>query len=287
MKHLVIGASGMIGWHLYNQLKDAGEDVIGTYYEHQTDEDYIYLDLQNIDEDLREFDVVYVPAGWTDVNGCEIDQRKSFEINVRGISSLVNNLPPKATLVYFSTGYVFGDEIPSGRMWTEYDLPDPINVYGYHKLQAEHFIMSYLDDYLIVRTMFVYGYDPQEKNFVYQTYKFLSENMTYIASPHQWGNPTYVPELVRELLFLVNSKASGILHLGGPTNITKRDWALLVAKCFELDKNLIPDYDLLVPMTANAQRPLYAGVESVHYDLEVTPKAGLEDMKQWMTDIKT
>src|SRR5688572_6162993 len=151
MKHLVVGASGQIGGAVYKSLVEKNSDVLGTYYA-QPARGMRKLD---INERARLFklvkevspDVIYACAGLTNVDRCEADPKESFRVNVVGAANLVeaaNRVGAK--LVLLSSDYIFdGDHGP----YDVDDLPNPLNVYGYHKLVTEQHVATVAEDYLI------------------------------------------------------------------------------------------------------------------------------------------
>jgi len=62
--------------------------------------------------------------------------------------------------IHISTDYVFDGT--KGALYTEDDLPQPINAYGASKRAGEEILMQSGADYIIVRTAWLYGKEGQE-----------------------------------------------------------------------------------------------------------------------------
>ena len=95
-------------------------------------------------------------AAMTNVVVCELDKPKAYETNVTGTMNLIKamkNIVPKAKLIYVSTPCVFAGEL--NKEYSEYDLPNPVNFYGFTKAIAEQAVQSSGLDYLIIRANFV------------------------------------------------------------------------------------------------------------------------------------
>lgn len=261
-KYLVIGASGLIGSHLYKCLVDQGANVIGTYF-NDKQENLIYLDMCNVDLvnnlfDSYEFDVVLLPAANPNVEWCEKNPEKSFEINVIGTSNIIKQCKKRKTkLVFYSSEYVFdGKNGP----YSEEDIPNPINIYGKHKLISEYEIMKNLSNYLILRTTVVFGKEKKEKNFVYGLIYKTSRKEKIFVPNDQISSPTYVQTIVTMTFDLINNKSVGIYHVAGSNILDRYNFALKIADEFNLNK------DYIIPVSSSqlnqsAKRPLNAGLK--------------------------
>jgi len=65
-----------------------------------------------------------------------------------------------AKLIFISSECVFDGE---KEFYNENDAVCPLSVYGKQKAQSEKWIQGNLDDYVIIRSMSVYGWDPLTK----------------------------------------------------------------------------------------------------------------------------
>lgn len=260
--HLVIGGSGQIGHHLFNVLKTA-ENVYGTYLNHPEDH-LIHLDINsyaNTKKVLCELKpaVVYCPAYISNVDYCEQNPEETYLTNGLGLWNVIKIATEiGARLVYFSSDYIFdGKNGP----YREDDLPNPICVYGHQKLIGEHAIMRSTDDYLIVRSTVIYSWESQGKNFIYRLLNSLEKGLRIQVPTDQIGNPTYGPDLAQAVIDLVEDQAVGIFNITGQDRLNRYEFAVEVAKTFDMDPNLI------LPVTTDqlkqaARRPLNAGLIS-------------------------
>ena len=232
MKSLVIGASGQVGALLLRGARRDG-DCVGTYCNHAAP-DLEPLDLRDgaaVAELIRvqKPDVCYLPAALTHVDRAENQREECRAINVGGVEHVVEALAKTpATLVFFSTEHVFGER---QRPWRENEPTCPLSVYAASKVAAEQLIRARLPKrHLIVRTSWVFGPDPQEKNFLYRVRRTLGAGGPLLVSPGQWGQPTFGPDLARTARRLVRLKARGTVHVVGPVAMTRLNWALMLAQ---------------------------------------------------------
>lgn len=262
MKHLVVGASGQIGGAVFKSLVEKNSDVTGTWHT-QPARGMRKLD---INERSRLFklvkevspDVIYACAGLTNVDRCETDAKESFRVNVIGMANLVESANRAgAKLVLLSSDYIFdGDCGP----YAVNDLPNPLNVYGYHKLVAEQHVATSAMNYLIVRTTVVYGWEVVGKNFIARLIHKLSQKQKVRVPNDQIGTPTYNRNFARALIELVGMNENGVFHIGGSTSTDRYGFAVKAAQVFGLDSRLIHACST-EELKQNARRPLKAGLK--------------------------
>ena len=277
--HLIIGASGQVGEHLFRAARDAGFEASGTHHSRpvpgmqwldicdQTEVQSLILKLPPA--------VVYLPASLSNVDYCELHPEEGYATNVVGVRNIVKTVNDVgAKLVYFSSDYVFdGKNGP----YYEDDPANPICEYGRQKLISEHYVALHARDYLIVRTTVVYGWERQGKNFLYRLLNTLKAGQTLRVPVDQVGNPTYAPNLARAVVELALSDAVGVYHVVGPERVNRYEFACEAASVFKLDRNLIQPV-ATSELGQTAPRPLNAGmvVDKVATKL-TTPLMGYRD----------
>lgn len=228
MRILVVGASGLVGSHVYFEAKQRGWEVLGTYRSHPV-ESLTRLDLGDLGatrrllEDFRP-DCVIHAAGWTWVDGCEKDQDRAYRENCEQPEMLARLCREQGCrFVYFSTTYVFdGKHGP----YDEKATPNPINVYAKSKWMAEQRVQTVMEGQaLIPRVICVWGREAQGKNFVYQVIKALREDRPLTLPSDQVGNPTWAGDIAWWLLELIDEGERGIWNLAGDLeNCTRVEW---------------------------------------------------------------
>jgi len=260
-RYLVIGGSGLVGEHLVRHLSLSDENPIVTYLSNPipTAEHLDICDAPKINEFLERFnpEIVFLPAALTNVDFCEKDHARSYQINVRGVKNVVNTLNKiGGRLIYFSTDYIFdGTTGPYG----EDSTANPISEYGRQKLEAEHYIALTSLNYLIIRTTVVYGWERQGKNFVYRLVNSLRDGITVKVPSDQLGTPTYAPELAKSAVSLSMTNLNGVVNVAGSDCISRYEFALKVARTFKLESNLIVPVPT-IELNQAAKRPLLAGL---------------------------
>jgi len=130
----------------------------------------------------------------------------------------------QATLVHISTDYVFNG-LKAGA-WTEEDLPDPVNYYGFTKLEGEKPVLAY-EGGLVIRTSWLFGRGG--RNFVDTVAAKLKAGETLEVVDDQHGCPTSTPVLAEAILNLIQASARGLFHFCQPPATTWFDLAEFIA----------------------------------------------------------
>lgn len=259
--HLVIGASGLVGANLLERLRQAGLEAGGTFF-HFPQPGLFPLDIRNGQEVLELVErlrpeVIYLPAGFTHVDRCETERDAAYAVNVEGTWNVVRAANrANACLVFFSSDYVFdGKNGP----YEETACPRPLSEYGRQKVLGELVVALQAQNYLIVRTTVVYGWEPQGKNFVQRLLTSLREGRRVRVPQDQVGTPTYAPNLAAAVVELVASGERGLFHIAGPGRVSRYDFACAAAQQFHLDVSLIEPVST-PELEQPAPRPLQAGL---------------------------
>ena len=264
LRAVVIGGSGQIGGWLLRTLEARGHQAVGTYstvaYPGLTQ-----LDAADLDGAARwvrdqKPDVVFYPAGFTWVDGCERDPAKARAANVEQPMNLAKAAADLgARFVYFSTDYVFdGHDGP----YTEASVPNALSAYGQSKLECEQALAERLGDrQLTARTAWVFGPERQGKNFSYQLAKALSAGKPLECPSDQVSNPSYGPDVAKAVVTLVEGNHSGLIHVAGPEVMDRVAFAKALAAGFDLDPGLITGRTT-AELGQGAPRPLSGGLLS-------------------------
>jgi dTDP-4-dehydrorhamnose reductase len=257
MKILVIGASGLVGSALMQELEG---EVYGTYIENASEKDnYFFLDITNkdaVNELLKKLvpDLVVLTAAFTWVDGCEEFKDKAYKINVKGTKNVVDACKEiNAKLVFFSSDYIFDG---SGGPYDEQAVINPLNYYGETKAAGEKLIKK-LRRYLIIRTTWVFDW-PEEKNFFSRLIRSLKTGERAKVPHDQFGNPTYAINLAQAVNELIKKEKCGTYNVVGKDYMSRYDFACRIASFFGLNEKLIIPVSTQ-ELNQKARRPKKAG----------------------------
>jgi len=212
---LIFGGSGFLGSVLRRHLK-ARNIPFHSPTSNQCDIRDKNALRRWIDEVAPE--VVINCVALTGVDFCEEHPNEAWEINTRAPAIMAALCQEKNSFfVHFSTDYVFSGS--KGNPYVESDLTDPINVYGWTKrLSEESLQAAYPEGTLIVRSAWLFS--EHTKGFFTFLADAVEESRGELSVPRQVGSPTYLEDLAKTTLKLVEKGRSGLFHVvnGGATS---------------------------------------------------------------------
>lgn len=250
-KLLVIG-SGFLGSSITFQAKSLGMSVVNTYKVGDPQVDI--RDTNSIEKIFSHTKPDYVinSAAQTNVDDIEKHSEEGYSINAYGAENVANmSKKYKIPLLHISTDGVF-DGVCG--MYSESDMPNPINEYGRSKLLGEKLVSQTLDNVIIVRTNF-YGYNEEGKFLFNWILKNLQEHKDFIAFEDVIFNPLEIMNLSQMILELINVNYKGIIHLSSDYVMNKYQFACDIADNLNFDKNIIHKARL-IDAKLFASRPL-------------------------------
>ena len=211
------------------------------------------------------------------MDGCESQREISFAVNAEGARNVaLACAATHAWMIHLSTDYVFDGS--SQTPYREEDLPNPLNIYGTSKLQGERYIQEILENYLIIRTEWLYG--RYGKNFVDTILKMAEEQKELRVVNDQRGSPTFTKDLSFALERLMEIEARGILNVTNSGSCTWFEFArqILREKGYNQVRVIpISSQDLARP----ARRPAYSVMDCRKYE-QLTGRK----MRPWEEAIK-
>ncbi len=233
-------------------------------------------DVREIFDRVKPTHVIHC-AAWTDVDGAESQPEKVRLVNVdatRFIAEAANAMEAKVLLV--STDFVFDGNS------TEPYKPDaptgPLSVYAQTKWEAEEAVRNTLDDFLIVRTSWLYG--PDGKNFVNTMRALFERGVEVKVVCDETGSPTYSVELAPRLVeMLLKKEFRGTYHLTGTGSCSWHKLACYVANKVGYDPEKIGKVTA-AEWGAAAKRPKYSVL-----DCTATYTAGITPMPDWQESV--
>ena len=143
----------------------------------------------------------------------------------------------KPYFLYISTDFIFGEDGPH----KEDEIPSPLNYYGQTKLMAEELVKQSGLEYGIMRPVFIYGpaYENMRPTFLHWVRNSLLENKPIKVVNDQRRTPTYVYDICRGILAMIEKRAIGDFHLAGKDILSPYQMAVAVAETLNLETNLI------------------------------------------------
>ena len=228
MKLLVTGAAGMLGSALCPALNQRGHKVFATDLAAIDEIDCLDVrDNSQINKIINEInpDMILHLAAETDVDRCELEPEHAFLTNTIGTQNVALACQKQnIVMVYISTiGVFYGDQIEP---YSEFDNPNPINVYGRSKLEGEKIVQNLLQRYYIVRAGWMVGGGPKrDKKFIGKIIKQIKEKSVLKAVNDKIGSPTYTVDFSKSLTDLIETGYYGLYHCTNKGYCTRFDVA--------------------------------------------------------------
>ncbi len=211
-------------------------------------------------------EVVVHSAALTDVDRCEREKELAYRTNVEGTRAMAQAAEKSGSfLIYISTDYVFDG---NRGMYGEDDRTDPVNYYGYTKLLGEQFCRD-----CIARTCVIYGSRPASGkiNFALWLINNLKSGQKVRVVTDQFITPTLNTNLARMVLEIADKRLRGVYNLAGATRISRYDFALMLAREFDLDHSLIVP-SRMNDLKWNAKRPMDSSLDTSKAERELMEK---------------
>lgn len=269
MNILVTGANGFLGHYLVDRLLQKEHAVIATglgacRLPFNGRRNFIYAPMDFTDaervkvvfEEYKPMAVIHAGA-MCKPDDCELQQELAYKVNVEGtVNLLMESKQWGSYFLYVSTDFIFDG---NKGMYSEEDVPDPVNYYGVTKWQAEKAVMQYEGSWAIARTVLVYGKPLAGRSNILTVVKEkLEKGEGYKVVSDQVRTPTYVEDLAAGIILMIEKKVGGIFHLSGPDILTPFDMACKTADLLQLDKTLLTNVTAAIFLQP-AQRPLQTG----------------------------
>ena len=295
MKILITGANGLLGQHLVKLLLDTtAYEIIATSKSEprgiiqNSRLHYYSLDITdgmevNLLLDKIGPDVVVHCAALTQVDECEQNPIKAWEVNVTATRFIVDAAKKiNAFFVFISTDFVFDGM--SGP-YKESDILNPVSYYGSTKVAAEKAVAESGLQYAIIRTCLLYGniLFGNRSNIITWVKDNLENGQQIKVVSDQMRTPTYVEDLAKGVLLVVEKRATGLFHISGKDFLSPYEMAMSTAAYLNLDATLIQKVNADVFVQA-AKRPVVTGfvIEKAKTELGFEPLSFMDGIKKML-----
>ena len=211
MKILILG-TGLLGSEFLHYPKQRFEDAVeivswGIKELDITDEQQVHTKIKTLAPD-----VVINCTGYTAVDKAEQEQELAMRVNGQAVEHLVEACNAiNATLVHYSTDYVFDGSQQSGYVEDDVPAQNPLNVYGRSKLQGEQYVIQNAHKFYLVRISWLFG--KYGNNFIETVLRLAREKEKITIVDNEFGRPTSATDVVAITISLLQQNLPfGIYH---------------------------------------------------------------------------
>jgi dTDP-4-dehydrorhamnose reductase len=244
-KLLITGASGFLGGYLCEHAVKQGFEVhaVGNTRAPASNLKNYRADLSNplavsnLVAQVKPSFVIHA-AAMAHPAECEKNPEASYQANVLATQYLAKYSTARgAQFIFVSSEQVFSGE---ALVYRANDAPNPINVYGRHKAQAERLLGSLHSNVIIARLPLLYSFSHDDAGFAQAMMQAFKQGQEVQAFTDEIRPPAHVDDIAQALVKLVTIKKTEtvastgqhfpIVHLGGPQALTRFEMAQQLAQ---------------------------------------------------------
>ena len=275
---LVFGARGQLGHELVAELTSRYPGALIHAPEREqcdvTDSEQLAAAFERAQPE-----VVLNATAYNAVDRAESERQEALALNAL-TPGLIARLSAQhgATLMHFSTDYVFGDghSVPID----ESQLPEPLSAYGRSKLLGEQLaLQNNPGRALVVRCCGLYSH--RRHNFIHTMLRLARQGRALRVVDDQFVSPTWVKPLAGVALDLLAHAGapSGIYHAVTHGETSWYDYAKAIFEILDLEVDLSPVSQS--EWSAEAERPDYSSLDNA-----MLRQLGLDTLGGWREQLE-
>jgi dTDP-4-dehydrorhamnose reductase len=288
---LVTGSNGLLGQKITERILQTKQFILvatskgANRYPVKQGYTYAEMDILNPDRVLKVIekfspDAIIHTAAMTNVDTSHEQPELAHELNVTAVQTLADIASSKnIQLVHLSTDFIFdGADGP----YDEEAEPNPLSHYGKTKLEGELVVKSSNANWVIIRTILVYGIvsDMSRSNIVLWAKGALESNKPINVVNDQWRMPTLAEDLADGCLLAVEKGAQGVFNISGKDMMSVSELVAEVADYWNLDKSMMNEISS-ASLNQAAKRPVKTGfiLDKAIKELGYKPRSFQEGLK--------
>lgn len=242
---LITGGSGFVGSHMVKKFSENNNhvivfDIMEPQYPLDRNAEYIKGDIFNIDsvqKAVNQADIIVHLVGLADSGVAQKNPQKSFQLNVVSLQNILEaaRIAGDKKVVFPSSAAVYGitEDLPI----KENVVPQPTNIYSWHKVLCEKMIQSYQKNYgisyVILRFFNVYGKGNEGVIGIFIDKAKKGETIESFG-PFQYRDFIYAGDVAEAVYRAVAYEKSinRIINIGSGKGIQIRDILNMVCEIF-------------------------------------------------------
>jgi dTDP-4-dehydrorhamnose reductase len=275
MRAIVLGANGMLGKTLVQELPRSGIEVVAAFGHGE-------CDIRDAAAVMRAVasarpDVVYNAAGYTNVDKAESEPEVSYQVNAIGPENVARACTGAgAVTVHYSTDFVFDGE--QERLYDERDPPSPQGVYARGKTAGDKLVLAANPRSFVLRVGCVYDWGG--RNFPSVIVPRLRAGESVRADQDRRASPTWTRSIARVSAAVAATQHFGLHHCTSNGETSWADFARFMAAELGVPSSRVEDLStggLRLP----APRPRRAILDN-----RMLREHGLDTMGTWQEEAR-
>ncbi len=205
-------------------------------------------------------DIIIHAAAMANLGMCEKEPELAARVNSGATEKLaVWSADRGIRLIFLSTDIVFkGDHPP----YTEDSHPDPVNIYGKTKHEAEKAVTTLMNDFAIVRIALGLGRGlGTTTNFIDWFLNRLDQKIEIPLFYDEIRTPTAVRYLADTIWKIALGEETGVFHASGADSLSRQELGLSICESLGRGRELIKPVSIM--SMADYRRPADVSLKSV------------------------
>jgi len=238
---MITGCGGMLGQAVYDKFSKKCT-VLATDID--INESWlVYCDVRNLNSILKlalDFkpNLIINLAALTDLEYCEKNEEDSWLTNSLGQENIC--LVAKRLdipVVYISSAGIFDGK---KEYYHDFDIPNPLSMYGKSKYYGELITQNIGDKYFIFRAGWMMGGGPRkDKKFINKIFKqIISGAKELYVVDDKLGTPTYTVDFANSMFKIIATDNYGLYNMVCEGDGSRYDVALYFLKCLKLEDKI-------------------------------------------------
>jgi dTDP-4-dehydrorhamnose reductase len=140
--------------------------------------------------------------------------------------------------MHVSTDYVFDGK--KNDLYTEEDVPNPIEWYGKTKFMAEQAVLASGADHVILRLAFPYQAKPMRPDLIAKMRQAFENHTLYPLFSDHYLTPTFVDDVAAVFDYAAENQPNGTYHMTGSSSHSDFDIGQIVKRVFGYEDEVKP-----------------------------------------------
>jgi len=285
-KILITGATGFIGNYLIPELTKNHKIIGISKNKIKSSKNFISSSADITKSNLKiknQFTDIIHMAAYSDVNYCNLNPTKCYELNVKSTQKMLEIARKKdSKFLFISSSHAYGN--PIKQPISESALCNPSTHYASSKRMSEILCETYSKAYgldiQIARIFSVYGPKSSKSNLIFNIINQIINNSKIIlGNTFPKRDFIFISDVISGLIKIINSKKNGfeIYNIGSGKSISIEN---LIKNCFTISNKKLKIISLKEKRRKNEIMNVQANISKMkkdfNWETKVSLKKGLE-----------